>query len=89
MVDGAVGAPDVYLEAAVGVGLDRWVAGRDSAQAGPSRPAAVRRDLVVMPHGAVAVDGEQFQAAVNEGLGDLNASGIHKMQFRQAGLKES
>lgn len=41
-----------------------------------------------VPVPGAALIAEQFQAAVNEGLGDLNASGIHKMQFRQAGLKE-
>ncbi|MEM6666735.1 MAG: NAD(P)-dependent oxidoreductase [Pseudomonadota bacterium] len=31
---------------------------------------------------------EAYQAAVNAGLGDLNASGLHKMQFEMAGLGE-
>ncbi|MFN3971788.1 MAG: NAD(P)-dependent oxidoreductase [Gemmobacter sp.] len=35
---------------------------------------------------ATAAAAEQFQAAVNQGLGDLNASGLHVMQFENAGL---
>ncbi|MEM6615985.1 MAG: NAD(P)-dependent oxidoreductase [Pseudomonadota bacterium] len=43
------------------------------------------RDMdVPVPGSSVVAEG--FQAAVNRGLGDLNASGIHKMQFEMAGL---
>ena len=28
-----------------------------------------------------------YQAALNEGLGDLNASGLHKLLFRLSGLE--
>ena len=31
---------------------------------------------------------ELYQAAVNEGLGDLNASGLHKLLFRMSGVPE-
>lgn len=43
-----------------------------------------RRLGVSIPATAAAT--EQFQAAVNHGLGDLNASGLHVMQFEDAGL---
>ena len=32
--------------------------------------------------------GQLYQAAVNEGLGDLNASALHKMLFRMSGVPE-
>ena len=44
----------------------------------------VRRLGVSVP--AMAAAAEQFQAAVNHGLGDLNASGLHVIQFENAGL---
>lgn len=43
-----------------------------------------RRLGVSIPTTAAAT--EQFQAAFNHGLGDLNASGLHVMQFANAGL---
>jgi 3-hydroxyisobutyrate dehydrogenase-like beta-hydroxyacid dehydrogenase len=43
------------------------------------------RDLAV-PLPASANIAELYQGAVNEGLGDLNASGLHKMLFAMAGL---
>ena len=41
-----------------------------------------------VPTPASAVIAELYQAAVNRGLGNLNASGLHKMMFRQAGIDE-
>jgi hypothetical protein len=35
-----------------------------------------------------ATIGELYQAAVNKGLGDLNASGLHKMLFEMSGLRD-
>jgi 3-hydroxyisobutyrate dehydrogenase-like beta-hydroxyacid dehydrogenase len=43
-----------------------------------------RRLAVPLP--ATATIGQLYQAAVNEGLGDLNASGLHKLQFAMSGL---
>lgn len=45
-----------------------------------------RRMAVPVP--VTVTIGELYQAAVNKGLGDLNASGLHKMQFELAGLKD-
>ncbi len=45
------------------------------------------RDLGV-PLSATSAIAQLYQAAVNLGLGDLNASGLHKMQFDMAGLKD-
>lgn len=45
------------------------------------------RRMAVPVHVTVTI-GELYQAAVNKGLGDLNASGLHKMQFELAGLKD-
>ncbi len=41
-----------------------------------------------VPLPATATIAELYQAAVNQGLGDLNASGLHKMLFAMAGLPE-
>ena len=43
-----------------------------------------RRLDVPLPASAPVVP--LYQAAVNEGLGDLNASALHKLLFRMAGL---
>lgn len=43
-----------------------------------------RRLAVPLP--ATSGIGPLYQAAVNEGLGDLNASGLHKLLFRMSGL---
>lgn len=43
-----------------------------------------RRLAVPVP--VTATIAELYQAAVNKGLGDLNASGLHKMQFEMSGL---
>ncbi len=45
-----------------------------------------RRLGVAVP--AAAAGAEAFQAAVNAGYGDLNASGLHKLQFGLSGLTE-
>ena len=39
-----------------------------------------------VPTPATAVTGESYQAALNAGLGDLNASALHKLMFRLSGL---
>jgi 3-hydroxyisobutyrate dehydrogenase-like beta-hydroxyacid dehydrogenase len=44
-----------------------------------------RRLAVPLP--ATAGIGPLYQAAVNEGLGDLNASGLHKLLFSMSGLE--
>ena len=41
------------------------------------------------PLPATAGIGPLYQAAVNEGLGDLNASGVHKLLFSMSGLDSS
>src|SRR5271166_2810996 len=46
-----------------------------------------RRLAVPLP--ATAGIGPLYQAAVNEGLGDLNASGIHRLLFSMSGLDKS
>ena len=46
-----------------------------------------RRLAVPLP--ATAGIGPLYQAAVNEGLGDLNASGIHRLLFSMSGLDTS
>ena len=45
-----------------------------------------RRLAVPVP--VTATIGELYQAAVNRGLGDLNASGLHKMLFEMSGLHD-
>ena len=45
-----------------------------------------RRLAVPVP--VTAAIGELYQAAVNKGLGDLNASGLHKMLFEMSGLRD-
>jgi 3-hydroxyisobutyrate dehydrogenase-like beta-hydroxyacid dehydrogenase len=45
-----------------------------------------RRLAVPVP--VTATIGELYQAAVNRGLGDLNASGLHKMLFEMSGLRD-
>lgn len=45
------------------------------------------KDLGV-PLVATSAIAQLYQAAVNEGLGDLNASGLHKMLFRMSGLPD-
>ena len=40
---------------------------------------------VAMP--STSVTAELYQAAVNKGLGDLNASALHKLQFEHSGVK--
>lgn len=45
------------------------------------------KDLAV-PLPATAVIAQLYQAAVNRGLGDLNASGLHRMLFEMAGLPD-
>jgi 3-hydroxyisobutyrate dehydrogenase len=42
-----------------------------------------------VPVPVAATIGELYQAAVNEGLGDLNASGLHRMLFEMSGLTRS
>ena len=44
-----------------------------------------RRLAVPLP--ATAGIAPLYQAAVNEGLGDLNASGLHKLLFSMSGLE--
>jgi len=46
-----------------------------------------RRLAVPLP--ATAPIGPLYQAAVNEGLGDLNASGVHKLLFSMSGLDKT
>jgi 3-hydroxyisobutyrate dehydrogenase-like beta-hydroxyacid dehydrogenase len=46
-----------------------------------------RRLAVPLP--ATASIGPLYQAAVNEGLGELNASGVHKMLFSMSGLDQA
>ncbi len=41
-----------------------------------------------VPTPAAALGAELYQMAANMGLGDLNASGLHKMQLRQAGVED-
>lgn len=41
-----------------------------------------------VPVPVTATIGELYQAAANEGLGDLNASGLHKMMFKMSGLRD-
>ncbi|WP_207483067.1 NAD(P)-dependent oxidoreductase [Arenibaculum pallidiluteum] len=48
---------------------------------------ALAEDLAV-PLPATSAIAELYQAAKNEGLGELNASGLHKMLFRMAGLPD-
>lgn len=45
-----------------------------------------RDENVPLPMSAVVQ--ALYQAAMNEGLGDLNASALHKMLFRMSGLPE-
>lgn len=45
------------------------------------------QDLAV-PLPATSVIAQLYQAALNQGLGDLNASGLHKMLFRMSGLPD-
>ena len=45
-----------------------------------------RRLAVPVP--VTATIGELYQVAVNKGLGDLNASGLHKMLFEMSGLRD-
>jgi 3-hydroxyisobutyrate dehydrogenase-like beta-hydroxyacid dehydrogenase len=45
------------------------------------------RDLAV-PLPSSAAIAQLYQAALNQGLGDLNASGLHRMLFEMAGLRD-
>lgn len=53
-----------------------------------ARLIAAYAQALDVPIPSAAATQQMFQAAVNQGLGDLNASAVHKLMFRLSGLED-